>query len=172
VDKNYLNNVSKAAFAAGLNAQRIRLAAQILKRARMIWIVGNGGSAATASHFASDLTKAAGLLATSLPDQTPIITAYGNDTGWENMYASFLLEHMQEKDVLVAISCSGNSANILRAAEAAIGKLVVLTGRGRGNALAGMDSAVCICVDHADIRVQEDIHLAICHMIAGEIGIH
>ena len=71
------------------------------------WVIGNGGSAATASHFANDLFKMGRLRAVPLADLTPLSTAYGNDHGWKSMYADPLKGLMGREDVLIAISCSG-----------------------------------------------------------------
>lgn len=140
---------------------------------KRVWIVGNGGSAATAAHFANDLTKMAKVKAISIPDQTEIITAYGNDTGWENMYDEPLYIHFAPGDVLVAISCSGRSMNVIKAARTALeleGHLIVLTGKRINNILATMVEDKAICVEANDIRIQEDVHLIICHAIAGALA--
>ena len=75
---------------ASISGEKVRDAMEILRRAKFqkanVWIIGNGGSAATASHFANDLLKMTGIRALALVDLVPTITAYGNDDGWENMY--------------------------------------------------------------------------------------
>lgn len=169
----YLEQVSKATFAAGVNSYKIALIVEDMKRIRSlgktVWIVGNGGSAATASHFANDLGKIGEMRAFSLPDMTSVVTAYGNDVNWKFMYAEYLATHIQEHDALFCISCSGRSDNILRAAECAVrngNPLYVLTGMERDNPLAGMQCRQVICIDTSDITVVEDVHLAICHAIA------
>lgn len=144
---------------------------EIKKKGSTVWLIGNGGSAATASHFANDLRKAAMIPAISLPDLTPTITAYGNDDGWPNMYSHPLHLFMKPNDCLVAISCSGKSANICQAAlDMTPERLVIFTGIiSKYNRLANIRSSGMISVSDPDIKVQEDVHLAICHAIVGAL---
>ena len=135
-----------------------------------VWVVGNGGSAATAEHFAGDLVKVGGVRSIAVSSLSPAVLAYGNDCGWERMYASPLERLKKSIDALVAISCSGESPNVLEAARLFHHKLlIILTGHCVESRLAGMDSDSKIFVRDPDIRVQEDAHLAICHVIAGEL---
>jgi D-sedoheptulose 7-phosphate isomerase len=152
----------------------VNLLQEVRERGSTVWIVGNGGSAATASHFANDLRKMCMIKAIALPDLTPTVTAYGNDDGWENMFSHPLAVFHAPGDVLVAISCSGASPNVLQAARImAEGNLIVLTGEMHwNNTLVGYPAAAVIGVDSQDIRVVEDVHLAICHCIAGVLREH
>jgi D-sedoheptulose 7-phosphate isomerase len=92
------------------------------RRGATIFIVGNGGSAATASHFACDLAKGTrieglpGFRVMPLTDNVPLITAWANDTRYDRIFAEQLTPHVQPGDILIAISASGNSANVLAAA--------------------------------------------------------
>jgi len=137
-----------------------------------VWIVGNGGSAATAMHFANDLQKMGGLDTIALPAMIPTIMAYGNDDGWEYMFSHAMEGIFSVGDVLVAISCSGASKNVIQAAKEAHrmdGRILAVTGPvTQNNELAKMTGKL-ISVDDSDIRVQEDIHLIVCHSIAGAI---
>lgn len=136
----------------------------------MIWLFGNGGSAATASHFANDLRKMALIKAISLPDQTSLITAYGNDNGWSNMFSHPLQAFIKPDDCLFAISCSGKSSNVLEAARMVEPhQLLILTGDPKNNPLADIPSSGLVCVSSPDIKVQEDVHLVICHAIVGAL---
>lgn len=133
------------------------------------WTFGNGGSAATSSHFANDLMKIARVKAVCLSDLYPVVSAYGNDDGWEKMYVNPLMRLFDmEKDAAVGISCGGNSENVVSALRWVIGS------GGSGVGLTGMDDSSKInklkllALVHArvpDIRVQEDIHLAVCHAV-------
>jgi D-sedoheptulose 7-phosphate isomerase len=133
-----------------------------------VWIVGNGGSAATAEHFANDLLKMGGLKAIAIPGQTPTVTAYGNDEGWKNMFREPVMGLSGDDDILVAISCSGNSENVVELAEWWGNDFIVLTGDERiKNKLANINIDIPIIhADDPDITVQEDVHLAVCHAIA------
>jgi D-sedoheptulose 7-phosphate isomerase len=150
-------------------------AVNILRQARVneraVYIMGNGGSAATANHFANDLVKMCGMRAFSILDMTSLITAYGNDEGWENMFRETLTRLMRPQDVLISISCSGNSANVVEAARMVrdrniVGNSIALIGADRKCELAQLADVV-IDVPFKDIRVQEDCHMMICHAIVG-----
>src|SRR3954451_5763207 len=95
------------------------------KRGAMVLVCGNGGSAATASHMANDLVKATrvagrhSLRAVSLCDNVSLLTAFANDEGYEGVFARQVEAVLLEGDVLIAISASGNSPNIIQAVELA-----------------------------------------------------
>ena len=176
--KDYFSSVEDA--ITWISSKDVKRAVDILQAAReamaRVWIVGNGGSAALASHFANDLLKMGGVDATALTDAMPTVSAFGNDTGWENMFFGPLELLFSPGDVLVAISCSGKSKNVLNAAAriAAMGGiLIVLTGNSEGNLLVRHTRSrvdVALFVDSNDIRVQEDCHAIICHAIAGMLA--
>lgn len=136
------------------------------------WIVGNGGSAATASHFANDLIKMGHVNARALSDEGPVITAYGNDLGWNKMYQAFLENLIGPSDVLVAITYSGASQNVLHALGVAWkDRILILTGNcdGWDNEAWRLPCYAKLCVS-GEIRIVEDLHLAICHCIAGLVA--
>jgi len=138
----------------------------ILSEAKKIYIMGNGGSAATALHFALDLYKAAELNAVCLNGNTPLISAYANDDGYESVFAT-QLRNAERFDVLVAISCSGNSPNILRAVRYAkdFCKMAVIGFTGDDGGKLAEEAEYLVKVPSPDIKVQEDAHLALCHAI-------
>ena len=150
---------------------------EVLRRAeregRTVYVVGNGGSASTASHFASDLCRAAagtgrrGLRALCLTDSVAAYTAMANDTSYEAAFAELLALQVVEGDVLIAISGSGSSPNVLRAVEVARGRgatSVALVGFGGGELGQMVDHAVTLQSRH--YGVVEDLHLALCHAIS------
>jgi D-sedoheptulose 7-phosphate isomerase len=149
-----------------LDFESILEIAEIISGANFIWIFGNGGSASTAEHFANDLNKFAGSRAIALT-QIPIVTAYANDESYDKVFIRQLDGLMQDGDVAVGISCSGRSANVLAALKLAQGRgrTIALTGNERSPILEFADVAIAARAN--DIRQQEDIHLVICHMIAG-----
>ena len=172
----YLNQVSRT--VTKIYDTEFDVPVQYLKTAknqteRTVYIVGNGGSAATASHFANDLVKLAGIRAISVPDMTSTIMAYGNDGLWSLMFSDYLNAVMRPMDILVAISCSGRSKNVIEAVRTAImldGNVIIFTGGRVGNDLIKLPfSYPSISIDHPDIRVVEDCHLAICHAIVGAL---
>src|SRR2546423_6263084 len=99
----------------------LRLLEEAYHNGRRIFTMGNGGSAATASHFALDLTKntimpgAPRLKAISLTDHVPLITAWSNDIAYEHIFAEQLANLIESGDVVIGISTSGNSANVINA---------------------------------------------------------
>ncbi|MEX2303458.1 MAG: SIS domain-containing protein [Bryobacterales bacterium] len=148
----------------------------ILARARdedrQIFVCGNGGSAATANHFACDMVKGASygkdkrFRITALSEQIPTMTAYANDVGYDVVFVEQLKNFARQGDVLIALSGSGNSPNVIRAVEYAksIGcQTIGLSGRDGGKLKPLVALNVHIEDDHMG-RI-EDAHMAICHMI-------
>lgn len=158
-----------------VSGEKVQEMASILSRAKSqkanVYICGNGGSAATSLHFAVDLLKVCGVHAVALPGMVPTITAYGNDHGWENMYADALGRLLLPQDVVVGISCSGNSSNVVNAIKAAKEinlpqiRTIVLTGADVNCQLEKLIPNVIVYVPYKDIRIQEDCHNAICHAV-------
>jgi D-sedoheptulose 7-phosphate isomerase len=142
---------------------------------RQMYIIGNGGSAATASHMACDLAKnvypAASYVrrfrVTSLTDNVAIITAVANDCGYERIFSEQLTNLLQKDDLVVAISASGNSPNVVDA-------LTLARARGaRTAALLGFDGGVvkdmvdvALVVRSRDYGHVEDLHLVLNHLVA------
>lgn len=140
---------------------------------RTIYTCGNGGSAATASHFATDLLKGASLGKNSrfrviaLTDATSTISAYSNDVSYDIVFEEQLRNFLKPGDIVVAISGSGNSMNVVRAlrfAKSAGAHAVAFTGRD-GGAL-GKEATLHINVAEQHMGRIEDAHMALCHMMA------
>jgi D-sedoheptulose 7-phosphate isomerase len=136
-----------------------------------LYIAGNGGSAADAQHIAAELTgrflrDRKPLRALALHGNSSALTAIGNDYGYDRVFARELLAHARPGDVLLAISTSGNSANILRAIEAARQCNVVvigMTGKSGGKMRSACD--LCLCIpSESTARIQE-MHITIGHTI-------
>src|ERR1700730_332994 len=134
-------------------------------------IAGNGGSAADAQHIAAELTgrfllERQPLRAIALHGNTSALTAIGNDYGYEHVFARELAAHARPDDVLLAISTSGNSRNILCAIEAARQRkvnVIGLTGESGGQMQSTCDG--CLCVpSRSTARIQE-MHITIGHAI-------
>jgi len=157
-----------------INFDEIEKCIKILREARQtgnqVFIVGNGGSAATGSHFANDLMKMAGIRALSIPDMTTTTLAYGNDNGWKYQFVDPISKLYNPRDVLVAISCSGNSENVVACAEFVPKPIILFTGNDLKCRLATYNPAASVYVDSNDMTVQESIHSAICHTIARILG--
>lgn len=134
-------------------------------------IAGNGGSAADAQHIAAELTgrfllEREPLRALALHGNTSALTAIGNDYGYDRVFARELKAHARPGDVLLAISTSGNSSNILRAIETArLCKVIVigLTGDSGGQMRSSCD--LCICVPSKSTARIQEMHITIGHTI-------
>jgi D-sedoheptulose 7-phosphate isomerase len=151
--------------------QRLREARE---RRATIFVAGNGGSSATASHFVNDLGKAAKrtgcvpIRAMSLSDNTPWLTALGNDEGYDRVFAGQLENFAEPGDMLIVISASGNSPNLVRAVELAQAQRMTAIG------LLGFDGGVlkdladdCIWIptERGAYGPVEDCHAILCHAI-------
>src|SRR5437764_3163584 len=137
-----------------------------------IFIMGNGGSAATASHFALDLAKntvmpgAPRLKAISLTDHVPLITAWSNDTHYEHIFAEQLANMIEPGDVLIGISASGNSPNVINAvnlAQRSRAATIGLLGATGGKLKSIVDAAVLAAGQN--IEQEEDAHMILAHVI-------
>jgi D-sedoheptulose 7-phosphate isomerase len=144
------------------------------ERGSFIYIAGNGGSSSTASHWVNDLgkaTKRSGrrpLKAMCLSDNVSWFSALSNDEGYERSFAGQLENFANPGDVLTCISASGNSPNLVRAAE--IARLAKVTTVGLlgfdGGALKGLvDEALCVETEKGMYELVEDVHAAICHAV-------
>jgi len=143
---------------------------------RQIFIMGNGGSAATASHFARDLrigTAVEGkprVRATSITDNMAMITSLANDVSYEAIFKEQLVGQLQAGDVVIGISASGNSPNVLRAIEYARENGVVtiaLTGFDGGKLKDLVDKAIIVA--SRDYGQVEDVHLSLSPIILYEV---
>lgn len=147
------------------------LVAQTFSRGNQVFVCGNGGSASDAQHFAAELTgryqmDRPGYPATALTTDSSALTSIGNDYGFEEIFARQLQALSRDGDLLVGISTSGNSANVIRAVEYAKKnniQSVVLLGRDGGKLVGLADSDLTIDVD-STARIQE-AHILMLHII-------
>lgn len=166
---DYIGREAEAICQVDSNAicQAVAVLKEVKKAGGRVYLAGNGGSAATASHFANDLRKVCRIDATALHENISAILAYGNDEGWPNMF-SLAMEFFKKDDILIAISYSGASGNVINAAEKASrleGKTIVLTGPDSEINELFYFGCPAIRVDVEDIKIVEDLHLMICHAI-------
>lgn len=172
--KQYFEDLKKSLDALPLG--RIEAFLDILDavfaQGRKVFICGNGGSAATASHMANDLlkgvakTRGHGFQVISLADNVAILTAIANDFSYEEIFSQQLVELGKKGDLLIVISASGNSPNILKVlAEAKRMELqtVGLLGMTGGKAATAVDLAIIAPAN--DYGPVEDLHLIINHLI-------
>ena len=141
---------------------------------------GNGGSASDAQHFAAEFVgrferERPGLAAIALTTDTSILTAIGNDYDFNSIYSKQVQALGQPGDVLLAISTSGNSANVLAAIEAAQAKdmtVVALTGHKGGRMRERLtDTDVLICVPHDRTARIQEVHILALHCICDAVDL-
>jgi D-sedoheptulose 7-phosphate isomerase len=160
-----------------IDTTRVEQAIEWFREARdgskHIFVCGNGGSASTASHFTCDIVKGAShnrdtrFRIMSLADSLPTLTAYSNDVSYECVFVEQLKNFAQPGDLVMCISGSGNSPNVVRAVEYAnsIGcRTIALTGRDGGKLGPLAQLNIQVAVPHMG-RI-EDAHMVVCHMIA------
>lgn len=139
-----------------------------------IYIIGNGGSAATASHMVNDLgvgLKRRGIRSfdvESLSDNTPVCSAISNDIGYENVFYMQIKDKICSDDVLLAISCSGNSKNIMKAVKYAKkngAKIIGATGFDGGKLKKKSDISFHVPTQKNEYGLVEDMHMILDHII-------
>jgi D-sedoheptulose 7-phosphate isomerase len=157
-------------------AEVARLAAEVERcerQGRNVWVMGNGGSVSTAQHFAADLSKTTWvkdrprIKSLCLSENCALLTAIGNDQSFEDIFAFQVEALVGRQDLVILISGSGNSPNLVAAASAArkAGAVVAgLLGFDGGHLAALVDVRVLVAADQ--YGVIEDMHLAIAHAVS------
>jgi D-sedoheptulose 7-phosphate isomerase len=143
------------------------------ERGATVFFIGNGGSAATASHFANDLAfgtndYAKPFRAVSLTDNVPVLTALGNDFGYEEIFVRQLRILGKKGDVLVGISASGNSPNLIRAFDHARTtgiRTVAITAFDGGKMKAMADEGIHVPTEPKEYGPAEDAHMVLDHLV-------
>ena len=169
---DYLTSVLKTIDAREIG-QFIETLLDARERGATIYFIGNGGSAATASHFANDIAIGTNsyekpFRAVSLTDSNAIITAVGNDFGFEEIFVRQLQVLGRAGDVVVAISASGNSPNLIRAFDYAksIGiKTVAITAFDGGKIKQMADEGVHVPAAPKEYGPAEDAHMVLDHLV-------
>ncbi len=172
--RRYLDR--EAELLCELDENEISKVMEILEQARVsgkcVYVCGNGGSAATSSHFAGDFNKGAskGLKKRhnfeALNDNIPMMMAVANDIGYDEIFVEPLKNKLKEGDILIAISGSGNSENVVRAAKYANQHGAVTVG------LVGYDGGRlknivqnCIHINVNNMQIVEDLHMVMDHVM-------
>ncbi len=146
------------------------------KKNRQIFVIGNGGSASTAAHFANDLSKFCNVegkkrfRVISLADNVSTITALANDIGYDKIFSEQLLNLVNNGDVLIALTASGNSPNIIEAVKTAKqhGAQVLAFLGFNGGKIKGMADCY-ILAEYDDFGLVEGIHLILEHLIVNAV---
>ena len=174
--KKYLSRLKNA--LDGINHDVIREIIETLENSTVnkarIYIIGNGGSSATAAHMVNDL--GAGLRrrdiinfnVTSLDDNGPVVSAIANDIGYENIFYMQMKGLLNPNDVIIAMSCSGDSPNIIKAVDYAkeLGCVIIgLTGFEGGYLRKVSDVSFHVDAPKDDYGLVEDLHMILDHII-------
>lgn len=159
-----------------LNLDSINTVMNVLEEARLggkkIFICGNGGSAATASHFCGDFNKGVSEKMEvkynfeCLNDNVPTMMAVGNDIGYEEIFRFPLRNKMKKDDIFIGISGSGNSRNVVNAMEYAKeigGTTIAIVGYSGGRMKEMADYSIHVNID--DMQISEDIHMIMDHLM-------
>ncbi|RPJ61948.1 MAG: SIS domain-containing protein [Dehalococcoidia bacterium] len=174
---DYMNGLKGACDECIKQADVIEKIADIIYKAykndKHIYIFGNGGSATTAAHFTRDLKVGSAVKGKpkvrveGLADNIAVVTSIANDVDYNSIFELQLIDNLVEGDVVIAISCSGNSPNVIKAVEYAVGRKAVtvgITGFGGGKlAQISGTSMVFVSKDYGQL---EDIHLGLAHIIS------
>jgi D-sedoheptulose 7-phosphate isomerase len=177
---SFLNKEKKCNEEISEKHEEIKKIIDILINARdngnSIYVMGNGGSGSTASHFVSDLLKTAILKnkkrfnAISLVDNIPVMLAWSNDMSFDDIFEQQLVNYIRDGDVVIAFSGSGNSKNILKALKYCSKSNVVSIGfSGSTGGKMKKLCTMCFTVPSTDMLLIESIHVVICHCIISYI---
>ncbi|HWB59079.1 MAG TPA: SIS domain-containing protein [Chthoniobacteraceae bacterium] len=147
------------------------------KEGNHVYICGNGGSAANAVHWANDMLYVIakeggpGIRIMALPANVAVVTCLGNDIGYDNIFSAQLATFGRKGDILVVLSGSGNSPNVVHALKKSteLGmKSFALLGYSGGACKALADVAIHFAIN--DMQIVEDMQLAVCHMLAQSLA--
>ena len=176
--ENYHVRVSRA--VSGIQGDRILAGILGIRNTvdagSRVWIAGNGGSAATASHFATDLSRCTNsngvpIKGISLCDNAGLITAIGNDFGFDYVFSKQLSNAATPGDLLIVLTASGNSRNLLVAMEWAREngvKVLSMTGFSGGKVKDVADISIHVPTEIGDYGVAEDAHSILCHFLSSQ----
>jgi len=152
----------------------IKVLLESRERASSVFFIGNGGSAATASHFANDIaigskTDEKPFRAISLCDNQAVITAIANDDGYEEIFSQQLQVLLKKQDVVIAISASGNSSNLIRAIETAKKMSAITVGISAfdgGKMKEMVDVSLHVPTEKGEYGPAEDAHMVLDHLVS------
>lgn len=174
--KSYLSDLKKILDKLDLDEiQTIyNMISEVRKKEAMVYVMGNGGSAASSSHMVCDMGKNTRneqdprLKIQDLNSNIPIFSAYANDEGYENVFKEQIITLGKEGDLLIAISGSGNSENVLKAIQSAKEKGMQTMGISgfKGGKLKELVDFHCL-IPSDDMEIIEDVHIIINHILTG-----
>lgn len=167
--KNLIENINECVVA-----EIVAEIERLLEEQGRLYILGNGGSSATASHMVNDLgvglrrREIMNLDVVSLADNSPVVTAIANDIGYDNIFYMQMKGLIKPKDTVLAISCSGNSPNIVKAVEYAKSegcKIIGVSGFDGGKLKELSDIKFHVDAPKGEYGLVEDVHMILDHII-------
>jgi D-sedoheptulose 7-phosphate isomerase len=168
-------NIYKSKFLEFLNSELINKqiveSVEVIKKVKRIFFIGNGGSNSICSHMLEDFAKIANYPTFAFSDAA-LITCFANDYGYENAMTEWLKIHFTDDDLLIAISSSGNSANINNAVDFVQklnGQIITLSGFDKNNKLAEK-GRINFWLDSTSYGIVECYHQTILHIILDELN--
>ena len=172
----YLDQQINSTSSLKENYEELEKIFNVLKNARdsgnQVFVMGNGGSASTASHFVADLLKTSitnenkRFKAISLSDNIPVLLAWSNDESYDTVFSNQLENFVEKDDVVIGISGSGNSKNVSNAIQLANEKHAITVGlNGKGGGKLSEIVKINLTVKSEDMLTIETIHLLICHLL-------
>jgi D-sedoheptulose 7-phosphate isomerase len=172
----YLDQQINSTSSLKENYEELEKIFNVLKNARdsgnQVFVMGNGGSASTASHFVADLLKTSitneniRFKAISLSDNIPVLLAWSNDESYDTVFSNQLENFVEKDDVVIGISGSGNSKNVLNAIQLANEKHATTIGlNGKGGGKLSEIVKINLTIKSDDMLTIETIHLLICHLL-------
>jgi D-sedoheptulose 7-phosphate isomerase len=172
----YLDQQINSTSSLKENYEELEKIFNVLKNARdsgnQVFVMGNGGSASTASHFVADLLKTSitneniRFKAISLSDNIPVLLAWSNDESYDTVFSNQLENFVEKDDVVIGISGSGNSKNVSNAIQLANEKHATTVGlNGKGGGKLSEIVKINLTVKSDDMLTIETIHLLICHLL-------
>ena len=174
--KNYFNQFSKilSSYDKREFLKIVQIIREIKKNKKKVILVGNGGSAAMASHVSVDLTKQCNIRAINF-NEADLITCFANDYGFENWISKTIEHYADKNDILILISSSGRSKNMINACKAAkkknILKIITLTGHEKNNPLSKLGD-INLWIESKAYNFIENTHqlwlLTVCDLIIGK----
>ena len=179
-ENNYLNNLNnllqsnKLTFDAGVKLIGTELYNLSKNNEKRVWLIGNGGSASTIEHFETDISEIRnpnlkyGSRVQALTSNSALITATSNDVSYDELFSSLLKQKALSGDLLISVSASGNSKNIINAvlvAKAMKIRTISVLGFDGGLLLGTSDEDILIKSKIGEYELVEDIHLALFHAV-------
>jgi len=172
----YLDQQINSTSSLKENYEELEKIFNVLKNARdsgnQVFVMGNGGSASTASHFVADLLKTSitneniRFKAISLSDNIPVLLAWSNDESYDTVFSNQLENFVEKDDVVIGISGSGNSKNVSNAIQLANEKHATTVGlNGKGGGKLSEIVKINLTIKSDDMLTIETIHLLICHLL-------